>query len=185
LIQGDYKAEYLPSENNIDRLKIIINWKEKIFELASINNSNIEVNKLFSNWVCNKENFDLSKCAKNKFWGFYKFYNTWAYLWYFDQWYEAGSLTIISTDSWKELYSAFDASSCSLYLNNSYITCAYFRWDWELWIHNLSTGKDNMVWINVNWNFLDETYLYTKEWNVFKAYDLTTLKEVFSKEIIN
>ncbi len=184
LIQGNYRAEYFPSKDNVDdKVKITANWKESFINLDEINIYNKKVNDLNNKWVCSKKNYDTPECIKISFWNFYNFYKDWKYLWYTTSWYEVGSLTLISINDWKKIISIFDSSDCHDYLNDQYLICQYYRGDGEIWIINTSIWKENKVWSNVSWSYLDDSYIYTKEGEILKIYSLITLEEVFSKEI--
>ena len=148
-----------------------------------MNAYNKKVNSLYSNWECNEKNNDTNKCTKTAFWHFYNFYKDWEYLWYTTWWYEAGDVTLINTNDWREIISIFDASDCHGYLHDLYLVCHYYRGDGEIWIINTTTWKENKIWSNVDKYHLDDKFIYTKEGAILKIYSLDTLKEVFSKEL--
>lgn len=194
LIDGNYKAEYIPSKNNADdKIHVTVNGLEKVVNLEEINNYNRRIQKLYDSKECTSNDYDNPKCSKSHFAWLYGLYSKWEYISYMGSLYEWYFLKILQVATWKEIAHISLPGGCEN--NENLVVC---KWNWDGWLAvvNLQTATKYNIWIwnlewdefSVMWFTIDNKYIYSK-FDIYtknpelKIYDLTTLKEVFSKEI--
>ncbi|EKE26287.1 MAG: hypothetical protein ACD_4C00344G0007 [uncultured bacterium (gcode 4)] len=192
LIQGDLKAEYILSENNIDdKIKITLNWKESLINLEEVNNYNKKVQELIDKWECGSDNIDSPKCVKWRV-ELNKFYKNWKYIWFYTNYYVWKWLTLIDIWNKKKFIDILLTISCQE--SQNYLVCNIWLWWWEMSLNNLNSGENKEFKIGNSidsWYHIDDNYLYytvTSSDNgsknvILHIYDIKTLKEVFSKKI--
>ncbi len=182
MVQGEYRAEYLPSENNTDDIiRITNNWKSTEYPLQ-YNALNIEIKK--NNWWDDAGKFLY-------FDGFspsnhYLLYTVWVW------WYWSYTKYLIDVENGKTVLEILSALAWWIWTPDKKQFIYSNEWGWLMITKKWEFPKTENIWWNIIFNKIDvdEKFIYgigfsDMSWTpkYLKIYDLTTLKEVYSQEV--
>lgn len=208
LIQGDFKAVYIaPKDYWKDFDKIMVTIPGKTYELPGVYGKS-EMEKYtdtIKKWGCKipdgrtgvlfngnryEEPSNWDCLMMKEFAHFVGFSPSGYYLQYTISGYESAHSKLIDIKTGEVVIETPFSMSTS-----------FWTTDKKQFIYGAGNGMGNWpgLYITKKWNFpeiitiqdtdevmgwyVDESYIYTSSWNKLKIYSLTTLKEVFSKEI--